>query len=264
VSQPPHDFLADVYRQMPLLVFHVTTDGMVLHCNPEACRVTGYTENELLAQNIWGLLFPGRLFAQVPRFISLIEPSPLLKDVPMTIRRKDGGERIIGFSRYLHTNATVPEGGPVLRSFIVVGVDLTDRLLEADRAQIPESAQPSASSGVQAFGPHIGNAGAIDSEIVTPIAISPRPLKMSGPCPIEQVREALARVETHSHCVEGAFAEGSLQTLAVYQRTACVQPRALVLFAEDDREHLDACARTLGDIRARVDEVLAVHRLQIP
>jgi PAS domain S-box-containing protein len=251
---------------MPFLVLHVTSDGIVLHCNPETCRVTGYAENELVGRNLWALLFPGRLFAQVPRFISLLEPSPLLKDVPMTIRTRFGAERIIGFSRYLHNNANAavtPEQTP-LRSFICIGVDLTDRLLDSDRVHGPDTAQPSAQPAGTPFGPNIGNAGAIDSEIVTPIAISPRPLKTSGACPIEQVREALARAETHSHCLQTAFAQEMLHTLAAYQISARTHPSAFRFFAENDRQHLAACTRSLGVICVRVDEVLAIHRPQVP
>ena len=103
---PPLAFLTDVFRHVPFLVIHVSTDGIVLHVNPEALRVTGYLEQELIGQNLWTLLFPGRLFAQVPRFISLISPSPLLKDVPMTIRTRNGEERIIAWSRYQHNGGT--------------------------------------------------------------------------------------------------------------------------------------------------------------
>src|SRR5438045_3131724 len=96
VAFPPQALLADVYRHLPFLVIHITTDGIVLHCNPEACRVTGYSEQELVGKNLWGTLFPGKLFAQVPRFISLVEPASLLKDVPMAIRTREGAERVIG------------------------------------------------------------------------------------------------------------------------------------------------------------------------
>jgi PAS domain S-box-containing protein len=264
VIQPPQAFLADVYRQMPFLVIHVTCDGMVLHCNPEACRVTGYAENELIGQNLWATLFPGRLFAQVPRFISLREPSPLLKDVPLTIRTKSGPERIIGFSRYAVSDASVPPGSANLRTFLCIGVDLTDRLLDADRAALPEAVPPS-DAGNGSFGAHVGNAGAIDSETVTPIAISPRALPATGPCPIEQVREALASVETHNHCVRGAFGEGETQTLAAYLGAVRVPggKGAFAFLVADDAEHLAACAQGLAEVRTRVEELLALHRPQI-
>jgi PAS domain S-box-containing protein len=271
LSLPPLAFLADVYRQVPLLVIHVTTDGVVLHCNPETCRVTGYEEGELAGKNLWATLFPGKLFAQVPRFISLMSPSPLLKDVPMTIRTKSGVERVIGFSRHMYADVNQAQpANSASRSFICIGVDLTDRLLDAERAQLPQASdEPESGTGMKAFGPHIGNAGAIDGEIVTPIAISPRPPGTTGPCPIEQVREGLARVETHIHCVRGAFDEGEMQTLAsfagVLHGGATRENRMgyeMVALGHD--LHLRACAHTLGTIRARVDELLALHRPELP
>jgi PAS domain S-box-containing protein len=275
---PPSAFLADVYRHLPFLVIHVTTDGVVLHCNPETSRVTGYEERELSGHNLWTLLFPGKLFAQVPRFISLVNPSPLLKDVPMTIRTRSGVERVIAWTRYFHTTGdsdTQPAGG--LRTFICVGVDLTDRLLESERTQLPETGEAGRQQGGSfvAFGPHIGNAGAIDSEIVTPIAITPRPIGAgaAGPCPIEQVRDGMAQVETQINCVQGAFAEGEVQTVKSLA-TVVADTRAQMvtldhgrmafeLLAREDEVQLRACSQTIGTIRARVEELLALYRPEL-
>lgn len=282
MTLPPQAFLADVYRHLPFLVIHLTTDGVVLHCNPEASRVTGYDERELVGQNLWGLLFPGKLFAQVPRFISLVNPSPLLRDVPMTIRTRGGSERVIAWSRYFHGGEVAPEDGADTgpRTFICVGVDLTDRLLDAERSQLPAPQHTDSGedrdegSTFMAFGPHIGNAGSIDSEIVTPIAITPRPIGMgTGPCPIEQVRDGLAQVETHINCVHGAFAEGEMQTVKALQQamadgksqvlTAQHGRIAFELLAREDESQLRACAQTLGTIRARVEELLALYRPEL-
>src|SRR6185295_1116078 len=137
VSQPPVTLLADVFRHLPFIVVHTTTDGTVLHMNPETTRVTGYEPGEMLGKNLFGILFPGKLFAQVPKFISLLEPSPLLKDIPMTIRTKAGKERIIAFSRYVHIGPVSVFSDSAPRTFICVGVDLTDRLTDADREKLP-------------------------------------------------------------------------------------------------------------------------------
>lgn len=264
MSQPPQALLFEIYRQMPFLVIHVTTDGIVLHCNPETLRITGYAEGEFVGKNLWATLFPGKLFAQVPKFISLLQPAPLLKDVPMTIRTKAGAERIIAFSRYVHMDLSrASEGDVTPRSFICIGVDLTDRLLDADRAQLPPA--ETTGPGLMPFGPHIGNAGAIDSELVTPIAISPRPPGTTGPCPIEQVREGLARVETHIHCVVGAFDQAELDSLGQFAAALTgglnrEKKVAYQVLALEEEKHLRGCARTLGSIKARVDELLALHR----
>jgi len=281
VTHPPQAFLADLYRHLPFLVIHVTTDGIVLHANPEALRVTGYEERELIGQNFWALLFPGKLFAQVPRFISLMNPSPLLKDVPMTIRTHSGTLRTIAWTRHFHNMATTdapPQTDGGLRTFICVGVDLTDRLLDADRAQLPESCgdeEHEKGSSFMAFGPHIGNAGAIDSEIVTPIAITPKSVGAGalGPCPIEQVRDGLAQVDTHINCVVGAFIEAeqhtvkSLSAVVSDSRTHAVTVHhgrmAFELTALSDEAQIRACAQSLGAIRARVEELLALYRPEL-
>ncbi len=276
MQTPPQAFLADVYRHLPFLVFHITTDGIVLHCNPEACLVTGFDERELAGKNLWGILFPGKLFAQVPKFISLASPSPLLRDMPMTIRTRQGSERVIAFSRFVHAGAagtTQDDAGP--RTFICIGVDLTDRLLNADRAQLPAhdfSAPPAdpLAAAPSAFGPHIGNAGSIDSDIVTPIAISPKALRPVGssdaPCPIEQVREGMARVETHMNCVTAALEAGEAQVLAAIRETlhrGLMNQPAFGPFMRGEWLHPELAGKAVGCIRARVDELLALYKPQI-
>ena len=275
---PPPAFLTDVFRHLPFLVIHVSTDGIVLHVNPEALRVTGYLEQELIGQNLWALLFPGRLFAQVPRFISLISPSPLLKDVPMTIRTRSGEERIIAWSRYQHNGGVEGEagggskGGP--RSFICIGVDLTDRLLDAERTLLSDPETRNAGSGGMGVGPHAGNA--IDSEIVTPIAITPKPVGAgggaTGPCPIEQVHDGLTQVETHIKGLNAAFSQGEMQAVqalatAVGDATGGPAPRhgglAFELLACEHQAQFRACSQSLSVIRARVEDLLASYSPQI-
>lgn len=267
---PPPAFLADVYRHLPFLVIHITTDGIILHCNPETSLTTGYEEQELVGKNLWAVLFPGKLFAQVPKFISLASPSPLLKDVPMTIRTRQGAERIIAFSRYVHAGGALNSADSGPRTFICVGVDLTDRLINSDRTHLPDFASPDHTEPLPShFGPHIGNAGAIDSEIVTPIAISPkapRPTGSEGPCPIEQVREGLARVDTHMNCVQSALAEGEIHVLAglaeSLRRGKALAPKfSLITGAEWLKTEITG--KSMNCIRVRVDELLTLYKPQL-
>ncbi len=264
---PPPAYLADVYRHLPFLVVHVTTDGTVLHCNPEALRVTGYGEAELVGKNFWATLFPGKLFAQVPKFISLINPSSaLLKDVPMTLRTKAGSERVIAWTRYVHVSGMVDMQDAGMRSFICVGVDLTDRLLDADRAKLPESLTDNGTPGFMAFGPHVGNAGAIEGEIVTPLAITPRVPDRSGmPCAIEQVREGLARIETHFNCVQGAFMEGEMKAVEAFREAlrSGANGKGAELFMRRDGAEIKANAGTLGVIQLKVGELLKLYRVEL-
>ena len=124
---------------------------------------------------------------------------------------------------------------------------------------------PDHGPSLTAFGPHIGNAGAIDSEIVTPIAISPKALGATGPCPIEQVRDGLAQVDTYINCVCGAFAESEGHTAGFLTATlAHPATRAVFeLLASEDDGQLRACGQSLGVIRARVEELLALYRPEI-
>ncbi|HEY4330001.1 MAG TPA: PAS domain S-box protein [Phycisphaerae bacterium] len=287
VALPPQAFLADVFRHLPMMVIHITTDGIVLHCNPETARVTGYEEEELVGKNVWGVLFPGKLFAQVPRFISLVNPSPLIKDIPMTIRTKRGAERVIAWSRYIHQGELPQlESDSAPRTFICVGVDLTDRLLDAERSQLHVTPgdpadgidnHQQAGAGLMSFGPHIGNAGAIDSEIITPIAISPRALGTTGgPCPIEQVRDGMAQVETHIHCVQAAFDETEFHTLTTLAEivrgdgqlpvigvTEKAGRMAFEFATRADAQHIGTCITTLAQVQAKVNELLASYRPEI-
>jgi PAS domain S-box-containing protein len=255
-----------VYKHLPFLVVHLTTDGTVLHCNPETIKVTGYSEAELVGNNFWALLFPGKLFAQVPKFISLIHPTAgLLKDVPMTLRTRQGAERIIAWTRHMHAPAGAEAGS---RSFICIGVDLTDRLQDADRTHLPERAgHEEEAGGLMTFGPHVGNAGAIEGEIVTPLAITPRlPDRTGVPCVIEQVREGLARVETHIHCVEGAFMDSEIKAVEAL-RAALNSPangKALELFARRDGAQISAGAEALAGIHIKVGDLLKLYRPEMP
>ena len=240
-------------------------------------------------------MFPGKLFAQVPKFISLIQPAALLRDVPMTIKTKRGDERVIAFTRHMHGGGAgggtgggrevgVSDTAGGTRSFICIGVDLTDRLLDADRAQLPEhefmapdmAGQSAGTEGgsVVPFGPHIGNAGTVDGEVVTPIAISPRSPRGSGGAggsggnaSVEQVHEGLAKVETHmSSRVRAAAMEGEIHvvksvTEALKQRRS--EMRALQFIVRGEWLLPELHGRAMGGIRARVDELLTLYRPEI-
>jgi PAS domain S-box-containing protein len=184
-GQPGGEFLADLYRHLPLLVVHLTLDGTLLHANPEVERVTGYAEGDLMGKNFWAILFPGRLFAQVPKFVSIAHPlQAFATDVPMTLRTRDGGQRVIAWSRFIHEGASSAEGS-VAPSLVCVGKDLTDRLMDADNVGQPLPEERPAP------------AGGIEGEFVTPLAVSP-PLPPSGEshvAAIEKVHDFLAALE---------------------------------------------------------------------
>ena len=167
-----------------------------------------------------------------------------------------------------------PEGGP--RTFICIGMDLTDRLLDAERTQLPdpETCNADAGSSGMALDPYAGNA--IDSEIVTPIAITPKAIGASGgatgPCPIEQVRDGLAQVETHIKGLGAAFAQGEMQAVqalaaAVDDASSGSAPRhgglAFEFLACEHQSQFQACSQSLGVIRARVADLLASYNPEV-
>ena len=213
---PGRDLLANLYQHLPVLVIHMTTDGTVLHCNPEAVRVTGYAEEELVGKNFWGMLFPGRLFAQVPKFISAIHPvQALAKDVAMTLRTKSGQERTVAFSRFVHDTAGGTGGGQGVegkRSVVCIGNDLTDRLLESDKGHL--NALPADATALGAEG--LGGLVALDGEVVTPLAITPAPMGGEhAAAAIQQVHEFLTEVEGRVAALEKAFSDGEMTSIAL-------------------------------------------------
>jgi hypothetical protein len=191
--------------------------------------------------------------------------------MPMTIRTKSGRERIIAFSRYLHVGPVSVFSDSAPRTFICVGVDLTDRLTDADRDKLPPSfITESELEELAPFGPHVGNGGAIDGEFVTPIAISPKaPLRdktTQVPCPLQQTRDALARVETHIDCVRKALTEGETHTLGVLSAaapTSLTTRSAFQFMARGEWLHTQMTGSTMGVIRARVDELLTLYRPEL-
>lgn len=264
---PPQDLLADIYRHLPLLVVHLTSDGIVLHCNPEASRITGYAESELVGAFFWGALFPGKLFAQVPKFISPDGiTSPLLHDRPMTIRTKNGAERIIAFTRFTRLEPA-DHADTGRRTIVCIGVDLTDRLIAADGIDPVEEKH---------FGASAGNAGAIDGEVIVPIAISPpSPLPgMTGDAggvsnearaTAEAIREAhglLSEVESRMAAVSGMLLHGDEAALAELSKTLQADENAhrrAEFFARSVNIFNADAASELTDLPAQIRSMLTLY-----
>ncbi len=212
-AQPAAGFLADLYRHLPLLVVHLTLDGTLLHANPEVQRVTGYAESDLLGKNFWAILFPGRLFAQVPKFTSAIQPlQAFATDVPMTLRTHDGHYRVIAWSRFIHDGVSSADcsTGP---SLVCIGNDLTDRLTDADRG----SSASEELTDVPHLEAALGNAGVIEGDIVTPLAVSPPlpPLGENYGAAVEKVQNFAAAMDERLNAICTAFdavEAGSLST----------------------------------------------------
>ena len=199
-AQPASDLLAAMYAHAPMIVVVMTTDGQVLHCNAAATRSTGYTESELVGRNFWSTLFPGRLFAQVPRFISTTHPGQIMgKDASMLMRTRDGKERVATWTHMLHEDA---DGHKTLVCF---GTDLTDRLLDADLADKP--VEEKREGGVD----HASSE--IDGEVVTPLFVSPPALPSDSSAAIQQMHEFLTEIDARMATLRMASSQEDLADL---------------------------------------------------
>jgi PAS domain S-box-containing protein len=271
-SLPPQ-ILAELYQHLPFLAVCLSIDGVVLHCNPETSRITGYPPEELVGKNFWGTLFPGRLFAQVPRFMKpgALPATPLLRDIPLTIRTRGGQDRIVAFTRFKvegapGDSAAETSGAPC---WICIGVDLTDRLMEADKADQPPA---SGGGGIVPFGPQAGNVGAIDGEFVTPLAISP-PARVGGASEgaegdptgeaIRQVHEFLSQMDSRMEELQTAFAQREMQqvaTLAQRLHTGAYACGLLDFSARAERLQHAATGAQLDPLNKLIAEMLALYQ----
>jgi PAS domain S-box-containing protein len=194
-NTPNFEFMQDVFGHLPLLIVQLTVDGIVVSVNNEVCKITGYSNEDIVGQNWWGTMFPGKLFRQVPKFISAVAPvigGGVLRDVPMMVAAKDGQLRTIAWTRFTRDSQT---GG---NEIVLIGMDLTDRLTDADREATGEA-----------------TVDGIEGTIVTPILASPPKLSEDhGLKAIQEVHEFLSQVETRIDALEGALMIGELEHVA--------------------------------------------------
>ncbi len=256
-QSPSAELLREIYSRLPVLVVQLTVDGIVLHCNPEVVRATGYAEADLIGRNFWSLLFPGRLFAQVPKFISLMQPlQAVANEVPMTLRMRDGRERVVAWSRFLYSGTTgAADVAAEPRSLVCIGKDLTDRLLDADNAAQPNPIH---------FGPPIGNIGTVDGDIIMPLAISPpAPVLENGGAAVQQVHEFLTEIHVRVEAMETAFSRGEMESVATIAGTLRTGAHACGLLDFSSRaEHLRQAATggTLESVTTLVKEIVTLCR----
>ncbi len=248
------ELLLNVYQHLPVVVVQLTIDGVVLNMNPEAVRVLGYAESELAGKNFWAVMFPGRLFAQVPRFMSAADPlQQFARDVPMTIRTKEGRDRVLAWTRHVQNGVGVGS----IKTLLCMGVDLTDRLLAADvAATLPGAGQREPEPTVMG----VGNGGTVDSETVTPIAITP-PATGSPAVAIAQVHEFLTEVTLRVEAMQAAYARGEMEQLAGIAEVLGQGAYACGLLgfsARAERLHVAASGRALGEVTDLVKEIAAL------
>jgi PAS domain S-box-containing protein len=178
------NFLANVFTYMPVLALRMTPEGLVLAANPEVARATGYEVKDLIGRNFWGLLFPGKLFQQVPKFLASVKDCGSLRDRPMIMHTRERRECVVAWSRF----PSVIKDGHVAE-IICTGVDLTQRLIDADRPTLPEiTVAPINSHAVHSADK------VVEGDFVVPLAASPRAVSPKDTKAISEVQELLATV----------------------------------------------------------------------
>jgi PAS domain S-box-containing protein len=253
---PNFAFLQDVFGHLPLLVVRLTIDGIVLGVNEEVTRLTGYAQTDLLSRNWWGMMFPGKLFRQVPKFISaakMVENSGVLRDVPMVIATRDGSERTVAWTRFLRS------GENETQELVLIGLDLTDRLTNADRDAA--SAAMGEVAG-EALVPSL--AEEIEGSFVTPIQASPPKLAEDhGQKAIQEVHDFLTQVDTRIDALEGALMMGELGhvvTLADQLRSGAHACGLLNVSSAASRVFNAAAQGSMGECTRRINDLVGLCR----
>jgi PAS domain S-box-containing protein len=178
------NFITNVFAYVPVLLLRLSPEGLVLSANPEVARATGYEISDLIGRNFWGLLFPGKLFQQIPKFLSTVKDGGTLRDRPMIMHTKQRRECVVAWSRF----PNVVKDGQVTE-IVCTGVDLTGRLIDADRPSLPEITVAPVNSHAVQSGDKV-----IEGEFVVPLAASPRKINARDNKAIEEVQDMLDTV----------------------------------------------------------------------
>jgi PAS domain S-box-containing protein len=222
-------FHAELFAHLPVLVVRLSAAGIVLDMNAAVTRVTGYERSELLGRNWWSTLFPGKLFQQVPRFMSARSEAALFRDTPLTLRCKDGSERIVAWNRYARdADWAALQDGKTATEWVCIGTDLTQRLDDADRA----AASAAIDEPPIEQGDPIEQAGAdqVAGDFIEPLAILPPPSDFAA-------KSAQKAAEDVERLLRLAGENGDEAMIAMHQARVPLDPM------------------TLADLHARIAEI---------
>ena len=110
-----------VVENSPIFIFGLAPSGEIKHINKAGCIISGYQRKELIGKNLWKTLLPEELYAQVGDLVRTYEKTKSLTDYEITIRRKDGRDRVISWNS---VDRSVDEDAAT--EIIGVGIDITD------------------------------------------------------------------------------------------------------------------------------------------
>ncbi len=237
----PAIFLAQLFSQIPVLVLRLSPEGLVLAANPEAARATGFEVKDLVGRNFWGLLFPGKLFQQVPKFLAGLKDGGSIRDRPMVMATKSGLECVVAWSRFSRKSAD-----DKIVEILCTGIDLTQRLIDADRPSLPEFTVTPNHKNV------VHTADHIEGEFVQPLAVSPPKLKNADNKALQEVENYLAMVEQRGNAVYGML---SIQDIPLPTPGRADGHRALL---HTDRLFSTAQHAAIGDALHSIQNVLTL------
>jgi PAS domain S-box-containing protein len=80
----------DLYHNSPDMLFSVLTDGQMIHVNKTAFELLGYTEEELIDQQLWNLVHKGDLNTVRSKLREQIEKIELAGELGFRMLKKDG------------------------------------------------------------------------------------------------------------------------------------------------------------------------------
>jgi PAS domain S-box-containing protein len=106
-----------LFEQNVAGVFRTTPDGRILDCNQALVASLGYdSRDDLLARDTWDLYFER---ADRESFLQALERQPVLTNVRLRLRRKDGSE----MSGLLNASLIAHEQGPQILGTLVAAPD---------------------------------------------------------------------------------------------------------------------------------------------
>jgi len=167
---PTPQFLHDLFGKMPVAVIRLSPEGIILAMNPEAESLTGHTSDQIIGRSFWATMFPGKLFQQVPKFISHAKLNQTIRNQQMTLRRRDGSESTLLLSRFMH------QAEEQRRELVIVAIDPPAELKALAAAPTHEHQDCQPKELQHAASENKASAAIPEGDFVTPLAVSPRKL----------------------------------------------------------------------------------------
>ncbi len=118
----------NIINSSPSMIVGIDSSGLTTFINPAVTAITGYTEDDLLGNNWWEILYPDEYYRQVEKLQQNFTEC-IVMDHEMVLRAKDGSSRTILWCDYCNHDESNN-----IREIIGFGSDITDRR-EAERAK---------------------------------------------------------------------------------------------------------------------------------